>query len=111
MIDTSHYSASLGKFTPGCWRGGFGQSVKPQIQEGPFGFSPGRGTVEQLITLLCSLTAPWEFAHSVCMCFVDPERAHNNPVFGFHEQDLEVQPRTVMCPTREPHNYASAFYK
>lgn len=65
------------------------------------------GTVEQLIILLCSLTAPWEFAHTVCMCFVDPERAHNNPVFGFHEQDLEVQPRTVMSLTITPLLFAN----
>lgn len=41
------------------------------------------------------------------MSFVDPERAHNSPVFAFDEQDLEVQPRTVMCPTREPLLFAN----
>ncbi|KAI3361615.1 hypothetical protein L3Q82_001932 [Scortum barcoo] len=50
--------------------------VDPRIQEEQCGFRPGRGTVDQLYTLLRRvLEGLWEFAQPVHMCFVDLEKA------------------------------------
>ncbi|KAI3358019.1 hypothetical protein L3Q82_003043 [Scortum barcoo] len=50
--------------------------VDPRIQEEQCGFRPGRGTVDQLYTLLAGcLEGLWEFAQPVHMCFVDLEKA------------------------------------
>jgi len=56
--------------------------VKPQIQEEQSGFRPGRGTVDQLLTLARILEGSWEFAHPVYMCFVDFKRAYNHVPWG-----------------------------
>ncbi|KAI3358314.1 hypothetical protein L3Q82_014756 [Scortum barcoo] len=77
----SHFSASLGRSTPGYWRGEFGRIrpiVDPRIQEEQCGFRPGRGTLDQLYTLRRVhrvLEGLWEFAQPVHMCFVDLEKA------------------------------------
>jgi len=49
--------------------------VEPQLQEEQCGFRPGRGTVDQLFTLVGLLGGSWEFAHPVYMYFVDLEKA------------------------------------
>ena len=56
--------------------------VEPQIQEVQCSFRPGRGTVEQLYTLVRGLEGAWEFAQPVHMCFVDLEEAYDHVLQG-----------------------------
>ena len=51
--------------------------VKPQIQKKQCAFHPGHGILDQLDTLAGALEGAWEFAQSVCICFVDVEKAYD----------------------------------
>lgn len=44
--------------------------VEPRIWEEHIEFCHGHGTGDQLFTLAQVLEGPWEFAHSLYMCFV-----------------------------------------
>uniref|UniRef100_A0A8C6PJP1 Endonuclease/exonuclease/phosphatase domain-containing protein n=1 Tax=Nothobranchius furzeri TaxID=105023 RepID=A0A8C6PJP1_NOTFU len=52
--------------------------VESQIEEEQCGFSPCRGTVDQLYTLARVMEGAWGFAQPIHMCFVDLEKAYDH---------------------------------
>ena len=56
--------------------------VEPRIKEGPCGFYPGCGTLDQLYTLARVLEGGWELFQLVHMCFVDLEEAYDHVLQG-----------------------------
>ena len=77
IIEASHYSASLGKYTLRFWKRRVRRIVEPQIEEEECGFRPGHGMTDQLFTLSRILEGAWEYAYPVYMCFVDLEKAYD----------------------------------
>lgn len=76
ITGVSHSSASMGKFTPECWKGTFPAVDESWIQEEQWGFHPGHGTIDQPFTLEVLLICLLDFAKPIYMCFVDLQKPY-----------------------------------
>ncbi len=78
IIWISHFSASLGKFTPGCWKGDSGQQSNFGFRRNNANFVLVMEQQTNYLPLRVCRQGSWEFAYPVYMCFVDLEGAYDH---------------------------------
>jgi len=58
-----------------CLEQKFREIIESKLNDTQCGFSPGRGTTDQILPIQQIFQKSWEYAKDVYTCFVDPEKA------------------------------------